>query len=217
MPESPLDFWQNLPLNEMVAWACIIIGLFVIFVHLKKRAELIKNRGNESWNGGNNMPAHQNESILLAVEAPIYPWISCLKDELRSEGGTMQFRNVVFSVILVIGGLSHPTASLAETGWVCSSDSPQGLTVQKYRIAGKRLLTTGDAFSAAFGPITYQILQNTPEGLVAVQSNSAQRENNPDISISAIMIDKTTGDMVDILVSVQDPQQQITRGKCADY
>lgn len=39
MPENPLDFWESLPLNELIAWAFVFLGCFMLFVHLVKRAE----------------------------------------------------------------------------------------------------------------------------------------------------------------------------------
>ena len=52
MPEGPLDFWESLTINEMIAWACIIIGCFVVLLHLLKRAEEARDRRRlRKWRG----------------------------------------------------------------------------------------------------------------------------------------------------------------------
>ena len=39
MPEGPLDFWESLTLNEILAWAFVLFGCFVLFVHILKRID----------------------------------------------------------------------------------------------------------------------------------------------------------------------------------
>jgi hypothetical protein len=42
MPNGPLDFWESLSVNELIAWA-FVFGCFVLFVHLLKRADEARN------------------------------------------------------------------------------------------------------------------------------------------------------------------------------
>lgn len=54
MPETwnPFDFWENLALNELVSWAFILFGCFVLFVYVLKRAEgLAHRRRRRKWRG----------------------------------------------------------------------------------------------------------------------------------------------------------------------
>jgi hypothetical protein len=44
---GPLDFWESLELNELMAWVFVILGCFVLFLHLLKRAE--ERRQKRRW------------------------------------------------------------------------------------------------------------------------------------------------------------------------
>jgi hypothetical protein len=52
MPEGPLDFWESLTLNEILAWAFVLFGCFVLFVHILKRIDrAAQKRRLRKWGG----------------------------------------------------------------------------------------------------------------------------------------------------------------------
>jgi hypothetical protein len=52
MPGGQLDYWESLTLNELVAWAFVLFGCFIVLVHLLKRAEDARNRRRlRNWRG----------------------------------------------------------------------------------------------------------------------------------------------------------------------
>jgi hypothetical protein len=39
MPESPLEFWDSLTLNQILTWGFAIFACFVLFLYIMERAE----------------------------------------------------------------------------------------------------------------------------------------------------------------------------------
>ena len=129
----------------------------------------------------------------------------------------MRRRDFLGAAMLIVAAAMTTEAAVADATWFCAAEG----SITKYRVAGKEMTDLTDAaFMKRWGvdmePGKYQVLKDTPQGIVAVRSQATERgDSDVSVSVSVILINKQTGVMRELFFSTEQLERdRSVRGHC---
>jgi len=127
----------------------------------------------------------------------------------------MQLACLTFVLALV------PGTALAET-WFCAVNQSGSVKMEEYRIVGTELVHMNDQTSEGL-PVEaklknhpkFHILQNTTDGIVAIQSDASHDKASAFVYADAILINKANGDFREFKKQIGNGPGREIHGRCA--